>query len=117
MGACDNQDDVDALALLQPSNARQVAANRGLVSCSHLVALPAEFVNCVTGWVEQDVPGLSSECAACYGDLAWCSLGCLTACNVNSCTPLCLTCTDYDVCLAELDQCAGRRSLDCPEDT
>jgi len=117
MGACDNQDDVDALALLQPSNARQVAANCGLVMCSHLLALPAEFVNCVTSCVERAVPGLSSECSACYGDLAWCSVGCLTPCNVNSCTPLCLTCPDYGLCLDELNQCAGRTSLDCPDDT
>lgn len=118
MGACDNTDDVNALAALQPTNARQIAANCGIGECSPLLSMEAAFKTCVDGCVGRAVAGLSTECSSCYGDLAWCSGSeCLTACQPNSCTPLCLACDGYDACIIALDACAGRMSIDCLDDT
>lgn len=117
-GACNNQDDLDALAALLPDNARQVAANCGFTPlCSSLISTPDAFAMCVSDCVEQTVTGLSSDCSDCYGDLARCSRGCLAPCATNSCEPLCLTCNGYAQCIVELDQCAGRMSIDCADDT
>jgi len=55
-------------------------------------------------------------------------VGAGTACNswcgdqtVNACTPDCTAdsarCPGYSACLTELNQCAGRDSLDCLDDT
>lgn len=118
VGACNNGNDVNALAALQPSNARQVAANCGLASCSNLILDQAAFTTCVNDCVELAVAGLSSDCSSCYGELAWCSrLGCLTPCASNSCAPLCLTCSGYSACVNALNECAGRASIDCPGDS
>ena len=116
MGACDNAGDLSALSLLQPSNARQIAADCATRSCSQFEGNQAPFTTCVDACVEQAVTGLSLECAECYGDLAWCSgVLCNGRCATNACTPTCLTCAGYDTCVAALDQCAGRMSLDCPD--
>ena len=117
MGACNNVSDVDALAALVPSNARQVAANCGLATCSNLLVDQVAFTTCVNECVEGAVSGLSLDCSTCYGELAWCSLGCLTPCESNSCSALCLTCVGYSECVAALDACAGRMSIDCSDDT
>ncbi len=119
MGACNNTDDVAALAVLVPSNARQVAADCGLKSCSAESGLQDPFTTCVSDWVEQAVAGLSSDCSNCYGDFTWCSMACLGLCDVNSCDPLCIAClsTSSAGCIQELNQCAGRMSNDCPGDT
>jgi len=122
MGACDNASDVSVLSGLQPTNARQIAADCGVPpsDCATLtgMGMEAEFKACVEACVKEAVTGLSSECASCYGDLALCSgESCSTACRSNSCTPLCLTCAGYDACIIALDACAGRMSTDCPGDT
>ena len=118
MGACDNTGDVSALAALQPTNARQIAADCGIGECSNVLGMEAAFKACVDGCVDRRVAGLSPQCSSCYGDLAWCSgTGCLTACQSNSCTPLCLACDGYDACVIALDVCAGRMSIDCADDT
>ncbi|RZV49513.1 MAG: hypothetical protein EX268_18920 [Deltaproteobacteria bacterium] len=118
MGACDNTRDVDALAGLQPTNARQIAADCGVVECIDRVTMESAFKACVDACVERRVTGLSTECSSCYGDLAWCSRElCLTPCAGDSCTPLCLTCPGYDACTIALDACAGRTSIDCLDDT
>jgi hypothetical protein len=83
------------------------------------------FVACVNPCVENRAPGLSSECTSCYGELAWCAgIGCNTWCanqTVSACTPDCTAdsarCPNYSTCLTELNQCAGRDSLDCLDDT
>lgn len=118
MGACDNASDLGALSGLQPTNARQIAADCGAVDCIDLVAMESAFKSCVDDCVEQAVTGLSSECSSCYGDLAWCSgTSCSTACRSNACTPSCLTCAGYSDCIDSLDACAGRMSIDCADDT
>jgi hypothetical protein len=70
MGACDNTGDLDALSGLQPTNARQIAADCGITECSNLLSMETAFKVCVDGCVDRAVAGLSSECASCYGDLA-----------------------------------------------
>ena len=83
------------------------------------------FVTCVNTCVQGRAPGLTSDCTNCYGELAWCAgAACNTWCanqTINACTPECTTdsvrCPGYDVCLMELDDCAGRDSLDCLDDT
>ena len=118
MGACDNTGDVDALAGLQPTNARQIAADCGASECFNLVVMESAFKACVDDCVEQAVTGLTTECSSCYGDLAWCSRAlCLPPCAGDSCTPLCLTCPGYDACINALDACAGRMSIDCGDGT
>lgn len=118
MGACDNTGDVSALAGLQPTNARQIAADCGISECSNLLSMEAAFKACVDGCVERTVSDLSSECSSCYGDLAWCSrVLCLTPCASDSCTNFCLACDGYGACIGALDACAGRMSIDCAGDT
>jgi len=116
-GACINQDDLAALADLQPSNAREVAADCG-IECTDLIAFEQAFTTCASDCVERMVTGLSSGCATCYGELAWCSrLLCLTPCASASCLPVCQDCNGYDLCLAELEACTGRVSVDCTDPT
>ena len=122
MGACDNASDVGALSGLQPTNARQIAAECGVPpsACATLtgMGMEAEFKACVEACVEEAVTGLSSECASCYGDLALCSgASCSTACRSNSCTPSCLACPGYGACIGALNACAGRMSIDCGDET
>jgi hypothetical protein len=117
-GACNNVDDLAALAALLPSNARQVSANCGITVCSSASGSQDAFTTCTSGCVEQAVTGLSSECSNCYGEYAWCnSLPCLNACASNSCSTLCqATCPGYDaMCIDALKQCDGLLLDDCPE--
>jgi hypothetical protein len=117
VGACDNQDDVAALAALLPDNARRIAAECG-VAFQNQIESEEDFTAEVASCVEQAVAGLSSGCAACYGELAFCGgLNCLIACQADSCSTPCLTCPGYDACVVQLSQCAGRMSTDCPGDT
>ena len=118
-GACINQDDLTALADLWPSNAREVAADCGIgIECEGSIASEENFTTCVSACVERTVTGLSSACATCYGELAWCSNpDCLNPCATNSCLPLCENCQGYDLCLAELEACTGRVSVDCTDPT
>lgn len=115
-GACNNQDDIDALMALLPTNARQIAAECGVLYQND-VLLEEQFTQEVTLCVEQEVSGLSSACAACYADLAFCGgFTCLFLCNVDSCSTECLTCPGYETCIEQLTVCAGRMSTDCPDD-
>ena len=121
-GACVNVPDLDVIRVTLP-NLRWQAASCGGPPCQGLGHDP--FVDCVNRCVETQVPGLTSECTTCYGELAWCAV---TTCNtwcanqtLNACTPDCIAdsarCPGYSACLTELDQCAGRDSLDCRDDT
>ncbi|MGB3052651.1 MAG: hypothetical protein WBB42_16740 [Polyangiales bacterium] len=118
MGACDNTDDLIALASIQLGNARQIAAKCGTVDCSGVVD-EAMFLTCATSCVEADVPNLSTECATCFSELALCSgLLCNTACAGNPCVVDCQECNegaDYRQCLQALTQCAGQLPSDCPD--
>jgi len=122
-GACVNDPDLEVIRVTVP-NLRWQAASCGTL-CENVMTDEALFLGCVNACVEDQAPGLSSECTGCYGDLAWCAG---TACNawcasqpVNACTPDCTAdsarCPGYSACLTELNQCAGRDSLDCLGDT
>ena len=122
-GACVNDPDLEVIRVTM-QNLRWQAASCGTL-CENVMADEALFLGCVNACVEDQAPGLSSECTGCYGDLAWCAG---TACNswcanqtVNACTPDCTAdsarCPGYSACLTELNQCAGRDSLDCLDDT
>jgi hypothetical protein len=98
-------------------------------SCGKLCEDPAHdaFVDCVNLCMETEAPGLSSGRTNCYGELAWCAGdACNTWCadqTLNACTTECTAdsapapCPGYSACLTELDQCAGRDSLDCLDTT
>lgn len=121
-GACENPTDEDALAsATNPpnQNARQVSAFCGTVTCSDRLGQgEATFTQCVTDCTRDNIQNLSQPCASCYGALAWCAnLLCNTACANAPCNrDSCIECTqgaDYEACLANLEVCAGRPSLDC----
>lgn len=118
-GACNNDNDLMALTALLPENGRGVAAGCGTLNCAPVLGQGETlFKECATDCMEENVSGLSTECASCYADLAWSArLICNTPCASNSCAPTCLTCGDYDEWLRTLDRCAGRMSLDCGDDT
>jgi len=118
-GACVNDPDLEVIRVTM-QNLRWQAASCGTL-CQGFMTDEALFLGCVNPCVETRAPGLSSECTGCYGDLAWCAG---TACNswcasrpLNACTPDCTAdsarCPGYSACLTELNQCAGRDSLDC----
>ena len=122
-GACVNDPDLEVIRVTM-QNLRWQAASCGTL-CQGFMTDEALFLGCVNPCVETRAPGLSSKCTGCYGDLAWCAG---TACNswcadqtVNACTPDCTAdsarCPGYSACLTELNQCAGRDSLDCLDDT
>jgi hypothetical protein len=116
---------VALLALVAACSDGNIPPPSGGTLCENVMADEALFLGCVNACVEDQAPGLSSECAGCYGDLAWCAG---TACNtwcasrtLNACTPDCtadsVQCPGYSACLTELNQCAGRDSRDCLDDT
>jgi hypothetical protein len=115
LGACDNPADLMVLAnLADPSEARRISGTCGTAGCSGIVD-EALFIECATTCVEDGVAGLSTACAACYGELAWCAgIICNTACAANPCEG-CLTCGAgaYAQCLQELNACAGRLPPEC----
>ena len=120
-GQCDNPADNMLLTGLinAGANGRFIAHDCANLSCANEL-IETIFKQCVAECVEGEIIGLSSECAGCYGDLAWDSLpSCNIACGQSgaaSCEPLCFTCPGYSTALTALDACAGRPSRDCPED-
>lgn len=115
LGACDNPADLMVLAsLTDPSEARRISADCGIAGCSAIVD-EALFIECATSCVEDRIAGLSTACATCYGELAWCAgVNCNTACAANPCG-ICLTCDAgaYTQCLEDLNACAGRLPPEC----
>ncbi|MDH3202981.1 MAG: hypothetical protein OEM15_18985 [Myxococcales bacterium] len=125
--ACNNDPgDLEVIQMTTP-NLRYQAARCGAVDCVNQVANRAGFVDCVSSCVQQDAQPsdqLSSDCANCYGELAWCAgLSCNTLC-ASTLVAICgnvaciggatgLVCEDYGDCLNSLSICAGRDSLDC----
>jgi hypothetical protein len=114
MGACLSQSDLDAITDLYPTSARQVAAQCGnSPACNGAVGDEA-FLDCVNPCIESGIPGVSTDCASCYGDFAVCiRFLCLSQCALQPCTPSCESCPRYDPCFEALSQCAGRDSRDC----
>jgi hypothetical protein len=120
--------DLEVIQMTTP-NLRYQAAFCGTIDCSDRLPNKAPFIDCVSLCVQrkaQPTDQLSSNCANCYGELAWCAgLLCNTLCANTTPVPAicgnlaCLgglsggECANYSTCLEELNQCAGRDSLDC----
>jgi len=115
LGNCSDERDFAELASLQPSNPRTLAASVATNPC--IVELPDEprFTACVETQIQNTLPNLSDDCAACYGDLALCSVpnNCNIACQSNSCVPGCLACSGYEACREKLRVCTGRTPPEC----
>ncbi len=122
-GACDDREDEAALASLTnppTENARGISATCAVVSCSdELGQGQANFLECMTTrCLDTRLPGVSPACTSCYAALGWCAqLLCNTFCANTPCSDSCLDCAgggaDYQRCLAALDLCTGRPSVDC----
>jgi hypothetical protein len=112
-----DESDLEVIGMTVP-NARWQASNCG-TECDG----PAqdEFLDCVNQCMQTQAPGLSPGCTSCYGELAWrAGIDCNTECTDlvdNICSTNCTLCPGYSTCLTELNQCAGRDSLDCLDDT
>lgn len=125
--ACANDDDnrllTDLVTGAVPSNGRYVAHLCGNTTCASRVADgESAFRACATNCIVEAIEGLSSACGACYGRLAWSAVSgdCNATCSEtedSACGVACFVCDDdsYLNWLNDLDDCAGRRSEDCPE--
>jgi hypothetical protein len=120
LGACDNESDLDALEGVGDT-VRDIARTCGLPNnpsslCGLIFNAPL-YEECITECVEEEVPGLSTECAACYGALERCGFDwfCQTQCQLNSCSPVCLDCLNLPGCLEEFEECRGLPGDDCPD--
>jgi len=123
VGACDNESDLDAIEGAGDS-VRNIARICGLPNnmswfCSSLVFRGPQYEECITECVYDEVPGLSPECAACYGALERCGVAqlpsCLIPCQQNICTPLCLDCLEGGGCIEEFKDCRGLPGDGCPD--
>lgn len=105
-GACENPLDLDALAAAKVSSV--TTSCTGLV-CLNTLGNLLLHQQCVSNCVERNIPGLSSECSACYGDLAGCALDafCYSVCQFNTCGLQCLNCLSSADCLTEFEACRG----------
>jgi len=112
-GACDNSNDVTALDDAG-GGSREIAVRCGLPSgtsaiCASLIGTGGLYEECISDCVEESIPGLSTECAACYGALERCGLAslCRTSCQLNTCSNLCLDCLYRSGCIEEYETCRG----------
>ena len=114
-GACDNESDLEALAGVG-DDGRDIARICGLPNnsssfCASLIFNAPQYEACITECVEEEVPGLSSECANCYGALERCGVAqipsCRTQCQLNGCSTLCLDCLNLAGCIEEYEDCRG----------
>jgi hypothetical protein len=118
-GACDNEWDLAALEDVG-DNVRDIArvcgAPNTVPSCIFTIQ---PYEECITDCVEEEVPGLSPDCAACYGALEGCGVAqvpsCSTQCQFNSCSTSCLDCLNHADCIAEFEECRGLPGDGCPD--
>jgi len=122
LGACDNDSDLEALEGVD-DNPRDIARICGLPNnpsslCGLIFNLQA-YEECISECVEEEVPGLSTECATCYGALERCGVAqfpsCRTPCQQNSCGDSCLTCLEEAGCIEDFEDCRGLPGDGCPE--
>ena len=125
IGACDNPEDFAELFSLQPDNARTLAAAIAVNVCLYAVLSEPLYINCMVGEIERTLTELSTECATCYAELAWCSIPtCNARCEDDSCSVGaggaggasaggCLNCPGYDDCLNDLRECTGETPPEC----
>jgi len=121
-GACDNASDVVSI-----ENAglpiREVAGRCGSLTnvstfCASFVFDAAQYEECISQCVEENVSGLSVECAACFGALERCGLeegsSCRIFCQDDSCSASCLDCLNAGGCLESYENCRGLPGDGCP---
>jgi len=122
LGACDNGSDLDAIESAGES-LRDIARDCGLpnnpeFTCANLIIINGpQYGDCIGECVEDRVPDLSSECAACYGGVEQCGLNafCRTQCQLNTCGVRCLDCLENAGCIEEYEECRGLPGDGCPE--
>ena len=116
-GACDNASDIDAIDVAG-GGLRDVARDCGLPSASSFCASligSGSYEECISNCVEESIPGLSTECAACYGGLERCGFQslCRTQCRLNGCSTTCLDCLNRGGCIEEYERCRGLPGNGC----
>ena len=112
-GACDNPEDLEALAAVVPS--------AELTFCAGLFCLPdlfdaRRYQNCVSLCMTSEISELSLLCAVCYGESASCGLAarCTSLCQFNTCALPCLNCLQNAGCLDSFEACRGLPGSGCP---
>ncbi|MDH3726698.1 MAG: hypothetical protein OER77_04130 [Myxococcales bacterium] len=105
-GWCDNLPDLEALAAANVSSVTALCT--GLV-CLNTLGNTVLHQQCVSACLEQNISGLSSECAVCYAGVAGCALDalCYGVCQFNTCGLQCLNCLSFAGCLIEFEACRG----------
>jgi hypothetical protein len=116
-GSCDNESDFQALATFGSGSPRTLAASVANNDCSDQIANREGFVSCVAREFAGNLTqSISTECATCYGELAWCSLpNCNVSCQNDACLTGCLSCAGYDACVQALGACTGDVPQECQE--
>ncbi|MEM7138825.1 MAG: hypothetical protein AAF500_19770 [Myxococcota bacterium] len=112
LGACDNDSDVAALT---GQNAVATATFCGGIFCISTIGDVQRHAQCVSDCIEERVVGLSTECAACYGDAAGCGLSqfCFGLCQVDTCSVGCLNCLGFAGCSDSFETCRGLPGNGC----
>jgi len=106
-GACDNGTDLDAIEGASDT-IRNIARNCGLFVCAASIGDSEAHGQCVDVCVAAGVPGISTDCADCYGDLESCGLTpCPFKCRTNTCGMPCLDCLNGEGCITEFEACRG----------
>jgi len=120
-GACDNESDLDAIDGADDT-LRNIARDCGAPNnpsslCGLIFSLQA-YEECISECVEEEVAGLSTECATCYGALERCGVAqipsCRTPCQQNTCSDLCLNCLEGAGCIEDFEECRGLPGDGCP---
>ena len=114
-GACDNESDVEAL---DSENVRDVARVCGLPNLPPFCLVNAQpYDECIAECAEDRVPGLSTECATCYGTLEQCGLdsSCGGQCQFDACRTPCFDCLNLAGCIEDFEDCRGLPGDGCPD--
>lgn len=114
LGACDNESDLSVLVADNPAPSATTFC--GDTACVTTIGNEVTYATCVSACIETRTPGISVECAACYGELAACGLSafCFSACQVDACSILCTDCLDIAGCFTSFADCRGLDGPACP---
>jgi hypothetical protein len=115
-GACDNESDLDAIDGAEDT-LRNIARDCGAFECAIFFGNGFAYESCVNMCVEDQVPELSPDCAACYGGSERCSHDslCILRCRNDTCRVGCLDCMSLAGCIEELEECSGLPGDGCPD--
>jgi hypothetical protein len=114
-GTCANDSDLQALA--SGGSVRDVARDCGVFRCGGVASDAEAYQACVDACIENDVQGISTDCAACYGAIERCGLDsfCQLRCQTDTCSAMCLSCLEQAGCSAEFETCRGIEGIECAE--